>query len=117
MATATLKRLLPDTETELFYNWDDTDNEVSCISMTFCNTSASPVTVSVSFVELSGAFNNGVIFSEFEIAGNESVYRSIPKRVIKMDESIRGFASVADVVAFSADLENVDQRLIPTPDV
>lgn len=111
--TATLKRLLKDSETELFRNWDDTGNKVEVVNMTFCNTSAAPVNIWVSFVELSGLFINGAIFSEFEIPANDTVYKSIPKRVLATDESIRGYASVTDVVAFSADLEGVTEDLIP----
>ena len=110
---ATLKRLLPNVETELFRNWDDTDNEVSAVSMHFCNTSASPVNVWISFVELSGLFINGAVFSNFPIAANSSEYKEIPKRILAMDASIRGYASVADVVSLSIDLVNVDQSLIP----
>lgn len=111
----TLKRLLPDTETELFRNWDDTGTEVSAVSMHFANTSASDVEVWVSFVELSGLFINGAIFSGFTIPANGSEYKEIPKRVIEMDGSIRAYASVADVISFSIDLINVDQDNIPEP--
>lgn len=114
--TATLKRLLKDAETELFRNWDDTGNEVAIVSIHFCNTSASPVDVWISCVELSGLFINGALFSSFTIAANASVYKEIPRRILAVDESIRGYASAADVVAFSADLTGVTQDLIP-PDV
>ena len=114
--TATLKRLLKDTETELFYNWDDSGNEVALISMHFCNTSNAAVDVYISCVELSGLFINGALFSKFSIAAHSSEYKEIPRRVLACDESIRGYASVADVIAFSADLSGVEQSLIP-PDV
>lgn len=110
---ATLKRLLPNVETELFRNWDDTDNEVSAVSIVFCNTSASAVQVWISFVELSGLFINGAIFSNFTIAANSSEYKEIPRRILEMDESIRGYCSVANVCSFSVDLIGVDSRLIP----
>ncbi len=113
----TLKRLLPDTETELFRNWDDTGTEVSAVSMLFCNTSASDVEVWVSFVELSGLFINGAVFSGFTIPANESVYQEIPKRVLSMDESIRAYASTADVVSFSVDLIGVDESNIPSGEI
>lgn len=106
---STLKKLLPNTETELFRNYDDTGTEVSAVSMLFCNTSASTVNVWVSFVELSGVFINGAVFSNFPIAANSSEYKEIPKRVIPMDGSIRAYASVADVISFSVDLIGVEQ--------
>ena len=111
MPVAALKRLLKDTETELFRNWDDTGNEVAIISLHLCNTSASAVQVWISCVELSGLFINGALFSNFTIAANTSEYKEIPRRVLAVDESIRGYASVADVVAFSADLSGVEQDL------
>lgn len=109
---ATLKVLLPDTETELFRNWDDTGNEVSAVSMLFCNTSSSTVKVWVSFVELSGLFINGAIFSGFDIAAHSSEYKEIPRRLLAVDESIRGYAETADVVSLSIDLIGVDQDLV-----
>ncbi len=109
----TLKRLLPDTETELFRNWDDTGNEVSAVSMLFCNTSASPVKIWLSFVELSGLFINGAVFSGLEIAANASEYKEIPKREMSVDESIRAYAETADVISVSIDLVGVRQDLIP----
>lgn len=117
MPTAALKRLLPDVETELFYNWDDTGNEVSLIRIHFCNTSASVVNVWISVVELSGEFINGALFSEYPIPANDTLYIDIPKRVLAMDDSIRGYASVADVVSFSADLSGVSQSLIPSAEI
>ena len=111
--TATLKRLLKDTETELFRNWDDTGNEVSVISMHFCNTSASDVDVWISCVELSGLFITGALFSGFTVPANSSEYKEIPRRVLAVDESIRGYASAADVISFSVDLSGVNQDLIP----
>ncbi len=112
MPTATLKRLLPNTETELFRNWDDTGNEVSVVSLLLCNTSNAAVDVWISFVELSGLFINGAVFSKFSIAANSSEYKEIPRRVLAVDESIRGYASVADVISFSADLVGVSQDLV-----
>lgn len=111
--TATLKRLLKDVETELFRNWDDTGNEVAVVSMHFCNTSNAAVDVWISCVELSGLFINGALFSQFTVAANSSEYKEIPRRVLAVDESIRGYASVADVIAFSADLSGVTEDLIP----
>jgi len=110
---ATAKRLLPNTETEIFYNWDDTGNPVSALSITLTNTSPNPVKVHVSFVELSGLFLAGVIFSNFTIAGYASEYKEIPTRYMSVDESIRAYAEVADVIALSIDLSGVDESLIP----
>lgn len=108
----TVKRLLPNTETEIFYNWDDEGTDVRALSITLTNTSASPVNVFVSFVELSGLFLAGSIFSNFTIAGYESIYKEIPMRQLLCDESIRAYASVPDVVALILDLQNVSQDLI-----
>lgn len=113
----TLKRLLPTTETELFRNWDDTGNEVSAVSMLFCNTSLSPVDVWVSFVDVSGVFVSGAIFSGFTILANSSEYKEIPKRILALNECIRAYASVADVVSFSVDLIGVDESNIPTAEI
>lgn len=110
---ATLKRLLKNTDTELFRNWDDTNNEVSAVGITLCNTSASDVKVWVSFIEFSGVFINGAIFSGLTVNAHSSAYREIPKRVLAMDDTIRAYAETADVIAFSVDLIGVDQRLIP----
>ena len=52
------------------------------------------------------------IFTHFYFAANTSEYKEIPRRVLAVDESIRGYASVADVVAFSADLSGVEQDLV-----
>ena len=112
--TATLKRLLKDTETELFRNWNDLpDSEVAVVSIHFCNTSNASVDVWISCVELSGLFINGALFSKFPVAANSSEYKEIPRRILAVDESLRGYASVADVIAFSCDLDGVTQDLIP----
>ncbi len=113
----TLKRLLPDTATELFRNWDDTGNEVAMVSMHFCNTSNASVNVWISCIELSGLFINGALFSQFPVAANSSEYKEIPRRILAVDEAIWGYASVADVVSFSADLIGVDQSDIPPAEI
>lgn len=109
---ATVKKLLPNTETEIFRNWDDTGNPVSALSITLTNTSPNPVKVHVSFVELSGLFLAGTIFSNFTIAGYESIYKEIPTRYMSVDESLRAYAEVPNVIALSVDLSGVNEELL-----
>lgn len=110
----TLKRLLSNVETELFRNWNDhIDANVQAVNIVLCNTSASPVDVFLSFVELSGVFINGSIFSSMEIPANETIYKEIPPRLMAVDSSIKAYASTADVIALSIDLLGVSQDLIP----
>ena len=92
----TVKRLLPNTETEIFRNWDDSGTDVRALSITLTNTSASAVRVFVSFVELSGLFLAGAIFSNFEILPYDSVYKEIPTRALQVDESIRAYDEWVD---------------------
>lgn len=101
----TLKRLLPNTETEIFRNWNDIiGSEVKAVNITLCNTSGSPVDVFLSFVVLSGVFLSGAVLSGATIPANETISVEITERVINMDESIKAYASVADAIVLSIDL-------------
>lgn len=114
---ATLKRLLPDVETELFRNWNDHDGAViEANNITLCNVSGSDVEVWLSFCVLSGFFSAGLVLSQMTIPAYQTITTQITNRVILMDESIRGFASTANVVTVSLDLiGDIDQRMIPIP--
>lgn len=63
----TLKKLLPNTETEIFYNWDDTGKEVKAMNITLCNTINETVKVHLSFCVISGDFRAGAVLSFAEI--------------------------------------------------
>lgn len=102
---ATLKAKLSDTEAELFYNWNDLPGkEIRAKNITLCNTSGSPVNVWLSFCIISGEFLAGLVLSESVIPANDFISIEMTERVINVDESIRGYASVADVVSISIDL-------------
>lgn len=113
---ATIKQLLPDVETELFYNWNDLPgSEIKAVNITLCNVTGSDVEVWLSFCVISGMFSAGLVLSQTTVPANEQITIEVTERVINMDESIRGFASVANAVALSLDLVgDVTQRDIPT---
>lgn len=101
----TLKRLLPNTETEIFRNWNDIiGSQVKATNITLCNTSAGAVKVYLSFVVLSGLFLAGAVLNNTTLAAYETITIEITDRIINTDESIRGYASVPDVIALSIDL-------------
>lgn len=101
----TVKKLLSNTEQEIFRNWNDIrGSQVKAVNITLCNTSASAVNVWLSFVVLSGLFINGAVLSNVSIAAYETITTEITDRIIVMDEMIKGYASVADVVSLSVDL-------------
>jgi len=107
--SATIKQLLPSTETEIFYNWEDRPNrQIKAMNISVCNTSASPVDVYLSFTLLSGLFLTGAVLNGLTIPANETITLEATERVMNMDESIRAYASVADVVALSIDLDGAE---------
>lgn len=101
----TIKQLLPATETEVFYNWNDfAGSEIKAVNITLCNVTASAVDVWLSFCVLSGYFSAGLVLNKATVPANDTITIEITERVILMDESVRAFASVADAVALSIDL-------------
>lgn len=114
---ATLKQLLPAVETELFKNWNDTPNsEIKAVNITLCNTSNANVTVSLSFCFSSAEFSAGLVLSETVVPANDTKTVDITARIILMDETIRGYASVADVIALSIDLVgDITQAYLSAP--
>lgn len=109
----TVKVLLPSVETEIFKNWNDLpDSEIKAVNITLCNQSGSAVDVWLSFCVISGFFSAGLVLSEVTVPANTTLPPiEITERIINTDESIRGFASIADVVSLSIDLVgNIDQE-------
>jgi len=105
----TIKNLLSDVETEIFYNWEDRSwVEVKAMNISLCNTSSSAVDVYLSFTLLSGLFLTGAVLNGLTIPANETITLEATERIMNSDESIRAYASVADVVALSIDLMGVD---------
>lgn len=105
MGQATLKKLLPAVETELFYNYNDKlGSKITAMNITLCNISGSPVNVWLSFCIISGMFSAGLVLSQTVVPANDTISIEVTERVVNTDESIRGFASVADVVSLSLDL-------------
>lgn len=101
----TVKQLLSNVESEIFYNWNDIrGSEIKAINITLCNTSASPVSVWLSFCVISGMFSAGLVLSETVVPAHDTITIEITERVINCDESIRAFCSVANVVSLSIDL-------------
>lgn len=101
----TVKALLSNTETEIFYNWNDTfGSEVRAVNITLCNTSDSPVKVHLGFVAPSGLFIAGAVLSFAEIAAHDTLTIEITDRIINTDQSIRAWAEVPNVVSLSVDL-------------
>ena len=104
-----LKKLLGNTEAEIFRNWNDLPNSrVTATNITLCNTSRSVVKVHLSFVVLSGLFRAGAVLSFTDIQPFETRTIEITERVLNQDDSIRGYAEVPDVIALSIDMEGVD---------
>jgi len=104
----TLKRLLPNTETEIFFNWDDTGRVVKAMNITLCNTSNATVKVHLSFCVISGDFRAGAVLSYADIGPYETKTIEITERIIEMDQSIRAYAEAPNVIALSIDLDGVD---------
>lgn len=101
----TVKTLLPNTETEIFYNWNDIPGaEVKAVNITLCNTHSSPVKVHLGFVSISGLFLAGAVLSFAEIPAHDTLTVEITERIIEMDSSIRAWAEVPNVVSLSIDL-------------
>lgn len=101
----TIKFLLPNTETELFYNWNDhIGEEVTATNIWLCNTYSSDVKVHLGFCVISGNFLAGAILSHTTVPANSTMPVEIVPRIISMDESIRGWAEVPNVVSLSIDL-------------
>lgn len=101
----TLKYLLGNTEAEIFRNWNDHFGaEVKAVNITLCNTHSSAVKVHLGFVVPSGLFIAGAVLSYAEIPANGNITIEVTDRVINMDESIRGWAEVPNVVSLSIDL-------------
>lgn len=101
----TVKTLLPNTETEIFYNWNDrVGATVTATNIWLCNTSSSDVKVHLGFVVISGNFLAGAILSHTVVPANSEFPIQIAPRIISMDESIRAWAEVPDVVSLSIDL-------------
>jgi len=107
----TVKQLLSTVETEIFKNWNDLPNsEVKAINITLCNLSGSSVNVWLSFCVISGFFSAGLVLSQTAIAAYETITIEVTDRIILTDESVRAFASVANVVSLSIDLVgNIDE--------
>lgn len=116
---ATLKQLLPDVETELYYNWNDLPNsEIKAVNITLCNTIGSDVQAWLSFCIISGMFSAGLVLSETTVPANDTITIEITERQILVDQSIRGFASVANAVSLSLDLVgDIVQDELPEIDV
>ena len=112
---ANIKRLLSDTETEIFYNWNDLPgSKITAKNITLTNTSGSAVDVFLSFVVLSGLFINGAVLSEVSIPANDYISIGVTERLLQTDDSIRAYASVAGVVSLSIDFEgDIEQSDIP----
>lgn len=108
----TLKKLLPNTETEIFYNWDDTGTVVKAMNITLCNTSNATVKVHLSFCVISGDFRAGAVLSYADIAPYGTKTIEITERIVEMDESIRAYAEVPGVIALSIDLDGVAAELL-----
>ena len=104
----TPKVLLPNTETEIFYNWDDTGRQVIAKNITLCNNSDATVKVHLSFCVISGDFRAGAVLSYADVGPYETKTIEITPRIVSMDESIRAYAEVPNVIALSIDLEGVD---------
>lgn len=101
----TVKKLLGNTETEIFRNWDDRPNsKIIAQNITLCNTSGSVVQVHLGFVVLSGLFLAGAVLSNTDLAAYETRTIEITPRVMNVDESIRAYCSVPNVVSLSVDL-------------
>lgn len=101
----TVKTLLQNTETEIYYNWNDLPGaEVKAVNITLCNTHSSPVKVHLGFVVPSGLFIAGAVLSFAEIAAHDTLTIEITDRIISMDESIRAWAEIGNVVSLSIDL-------------
>jgi len=115
----TVKNLLSNVETEIFYNWNDSLNsEIKAVNITLCNITGSAVDVWLSFCVISGMFSAGLVLSQTTVPANETISIEITNREILMDQSIRGFASVADAVSLSIDLVGdieSEQPIVPIP--
>jgi len=117
---ATVKTLLSNTETEIFYNWnDELGAEVKAVNITLCNTSGTDVKVHLGFVVPSGLFIAGAVLSFATIAAHDTLTIEITDRIISVDESIRAWAEVPNVISLSVDLvgditqEDVADVVIP----
>jgi len=105
-----LKKLLGNTETEIFRNWNDLPNSrVVAKNITLCNTSGNTVKVHLSFVVLSGLFRAGAVLSFTDILPYETRTIEITERILNMDDSIRAYCEVPNVVSLSIDMEGVDE--------
>lgn len=101
----TIKRLLPNVETELFYNWNDFFGaQIKAVNITLCNVTASPVDVWLSFCAISGVFSAGLVLNKATVPANDTITIEITERIVLVDESIRAFASSANAVTLSIDL-------------
>ncbi|HQV54131.1 MAG TPA: hypothetical protein PLX17_01385 [Chitinophagaceae bacterium] len=102
---ATVKTLLPNTETEIFYNWNDLyGSEVKAVNITLCNTSNTDVKVHLGFVVPSGLFIAGAVLSFATVPANDTITIEVTDRIISTDESIRAWAEVPNVISLSVDL-------------
>lgn len=108
----TIKKLLGNTEAEIFRNWNDMPNsKIMAQNITLCNTSNAVVKVHLSFVVLSGLFLAGAVLSNTDLEAYETRTIEITPRVILMDESVRAYAEVPNVISLSIDLiGNIDQE-------
>ena len=108
-----IKALLATTETQYYKNTQDRNTtELLCTNMTVCNTSSSPVDVSLSFYEVvNQAFETGAVLFETSIPANESI--EIQNRILYQDDIISAKASVADVASLSIDIIGVTGRYLP----
>ena len=110
-----VKAILADAAVEYYRNYTN-DVVVIAKRITLCNTSASPVTVNLSFFNplISETFETGAVLFGKSIPANDSITEVI-ERELQSDDTISAYASVADVISLSVDIEGDKGRYIPTP--
>ncbi len=105
-----IKALLSNSEVEYYKNVKDSAT-VTATRITLCNTSASPVTVNLSFYNevKSETFEMGAVLFGKSIAANETL-TEVLDRDMQPDDKLCAEASTADVIAMSVDIVGVDGR-------
>ena len=107
-----IKAILGDTTAEYYHNYTN-GIVITAKRITLCNTSASPVTVNLSFFNslIGETFETGAVLFGKNIPANDSI-TEVLDRELQSDDTVNAYASVTNVVSLSMDIEGDEGRYL-----
>lgn len=100
-----IKARLTTTAADYYKNVvEDYSSQQVATNIVLCNTSGSPVNVTLSFTLLDGDITKGFILFETPVPAKG--FLELKDRIVNPDAIIKAYASTEDVVVFSCDILN-----------